>query len=77
MEVNVKMTTDEFLEFMEWTKDKKRYKEEASRIAKRLEVFCKKVCWALESDKKRTGKAKIADQDHADELLEMARKFLA
>lgn len=37
----------------------------------------KKTCWAIDEDPKKPGKVKIIDQDHAAELLEMAKDYLA
>lgn len=39
--------------------------------------MAKKVTWAMAEDDKRPGKVKITDQEHAVELLEMARDYLA
>ena len=35
------------------------------------------MTWAIEEDPKRPGKVKIVDQEHAVELLKMAREYLA
>ena len=75
MEINVKMSADEFMEFMEWKKDRNRYRADLDATTKKWETFVNKVCWALEDDPKRPGKAKITDQKHAAELLEMAKEF--
>ena len=77
MEISVKMSADEFLEFMEWQKDRNRYREDMAAATKKWEIFASKVRWALENDPKRPGKVKIADQEHAEELLEMAIEFFA
>ena len=39
--------------------------------------IAKKTCWAIDEDPKKPGKVKIIDQEHAAELLEMAKDYLA
>lgn len=77
MTVTVAMTTDDFLEFMAWKNDRKHYIDEMAKKSSKWEMLAKKTCWAIEEDAKRPGKVKIIDQDHAAELLEMARDYLA
>ncbi len=77
MDITVKMTAEEFEEFRAWTKDKNRYNADLARTVKKWETFAAKVCYALDMDPKRPGKAKIIDQEHAAELLEMAKDFFA
>lgn len=73
MNITVNMTAEEFLEFVAWGKDRDYYK---NRLDKR-EMLAKKTCWAINEDPKKPGKVKIIDQDHAAELLEMAKDYLA
>lgn len=42
-----------------------------------MEILAKKTCWAIDTDPKKPGKVKIIDQEHAAELLEMAKDYLA
>lgn len=77
MDVTVSMTAEEFLEFVEWKKDHTHHKKEIDAQARKTELFAKKVCWAIEEDPKRPDKVKIIDQEHAAELLEMAKNYLA
>lgn len=77
MEITVKMTAEEFEEFRAWEKDRNYYKADLASTVRKWETFVNKVCWALGEDPKRPGKAKIIDQEHAAELLEMAKDFLA
>ena len=69
------MTAEEFLEFVAWGKDRDYYK---SRLEKELKSgdYWQRKCWAIDEDPKKTGKVKIIDQDHAAELLEMAKDYL-
>ena len=77
MTVTVAMTTDDFLEFVAWGKDRDYYKSRLDKELNEREMLAKKTCWAIDADPKKSGKVKIIDQDHAAELLEMAKDYLA
>ena len=77
MEVNVNMSAEEFLEFMDWKRDREQYNNEMAARAEKMELLAKKTCWAIEKDPKRPGKVKIVDQEHAAELLEPANDYLS
>ena len=77
MEVTVNMTAEEFLEFVAWQKDRDYYKRRLDKELNKREILAKKTCWAIDADPKKPGKVKIIDQDHAAELLEMAKDYLA
>ena len=77
MEVPVNMTAEEFLEFAAWGKDRDYYKSRLDKELNKREILAKKTCWAIDADPKKPGKVKIIDQDHAAELLEMAKDYLA
>ena len=77
MTVTVAMTTDDFLEFVAWQKDRDYYKNRLDKELDKREMLAKKTCWAIDEDPKKPGKVKIIDQDHAAELLEMAKDYLA
>ena len=77
VDVAVNMTAAEFLEFMAWKKDHDTHKAEMAAKNSELEFLAKKICWAIDADAKRPGKVKLIDQDHAAELLEQAKEFLA
>ena len=77
MEVTVNMTAEEFLEFVAWGKDRDYYKNRLDKELDKREILAKKTCWAIDADPKKPGKVKIIDQDHAAELLEMAKDYLA
>ena len=40
-------------------------------------MLAQKTCWAIDTDPKKPDKVKIIDQEHAAELLEMAKDYLA
>lgn len=77
MDVTVTMTAEEFLEFMAWKKDRNHYNAEMAAQSSKWEIMAKKVIWSIEEDPKRPGKVKIVDQEHAAELLELAKDFLS
>ena len=77
MNITVSMTAEEFLEFVAWKKDRDYYKSRLDKELNRRETMVKKTCWAIDADPKKPGKVKIIDQDHAAELLEMAKDYLA
>ena len=77
MEVTVNMTAEEFLEFVAWGKDRDYYKNRLDKELNKREMLAKKTCWAIDADPKKPGKVKIIDQEHAAELLEMAKDYLA
>ena len=77
MEVTVNMTAEEFLAFVAWGKDRDYYKSRLDKELNKREILAKKTCWAIDADPKKPGKVKIIDQEHAAELLEMAKDYLA
>lgn len=77
MEVTVNMTAEEFQEFVAWRKDRDYYKSRLDKELNKREILAKKTCWAIDADPKKPGKVKIIDQDHAAELLKMAKDYLA
>lgn len=77
MEVTVNMTAEELLEFVAWGKDRDYYEKELDKELNKREILAKKTCWAIDADPKKPGKVKIIDQEHAAELLEMAKDYLA
>lgn len=77
MNITVSMTVEEFLEFVAWQKDRDYYKSRLDKELNRRETMAKKTCWAIDEDPKKPGKVKIIDQEHAAELLEMAKNYLA
>lgn len=77
MNITVNMTAEEFLEFVTWGKDRDYYKNRLDKELDKREILAKKTCWAIDADPKKPGKVKIIDQDHAAELLEMAKDYLA
>lgn len=77
MNITVNMTAEEFLEFVAWGKDRDYYKNRLDKELDKREILAKKTCWAIDADPKKPSKVKIIDQEHAAELLEMAKDYLA
>jgi len=77
VEVTVNMTAEEFTEFVVWRKEQDYYKSRLDKELNKREILAKKTCWAIDADPKKPGKVKIIDQEHAAELLEMAKDYLA
>lgn len=77
MNVTVTMTAEEFQQFVAWRKELDYYEKELDKETAKRELMAKKVCWGVEEDPKRPGKVKIIDQEHAAELLEMAKDYLS
>lgn len=77
MEITANMTAEEFLEFVAWRKEQDYYKSRLDKELSKREMLAKKTCWAIDADPKKPGKVKIIDQEHAAELLEMAKDYLA
>lgn len=77
MKIVVEMSSEEFLEFTEWQKDKDRYKHQLASSEARIVRLAKSVDYAVEPDPKKKGKYKIVDQDHMDDLYELAGDILA
>lgn len=71
MDVYVKMSEQEMQQFLKWKEDKKVKRAEEGR----LELMAKKVTWALGVDGEN-GKVTVIDDEHAEELLEMANMYL-
>ena len=46
MTVTVAMTTDDFLEFVAWGKDRDYYKSRLDKELNKREILAKKTCWA-------------------------------
>ena len=58
MTVTVAMTTDDFLEFVAWRKERDYYKSRLDKELNKREILAKKTCWAIDADPKKPGKVK-------------------
>lgn len=71
MVFQVTMSEQEASEFLQYREHKKKYTMERDRIGELAQT----VLRAIESDPEKGGKVIIADQDYAEELLEMAAMY--
>lgn len=60
MEITVKMTVEEFQQFVAWQKEQGYYEKEMDKELNKREILAKKTCWAIDADPKKPGKG----QDH-------------
>ena len=74
MKVTVELELHELEEFIGWRKDKKTYDRETEKMADEMELMAKKILWAVEENPKKPGHYKVVDQDHLDEVVEMANE---
>lgn len=75
MKVTVELELHEVEEFLSWRKDKSCYDREEQKMAEEMELMAKKILWAVKENPKKPGSYKIDDQDHMDELVEMAAEM--
>lgn len=76
MEINVKMTAEEFQEFMAWQADKEKYSRETERLRRAPEYIAASLRWAVEPVEGKTDKFKIASQEHMGDVWDMAEEFM-
>jgi len=76
MEMSVKMTSSEFLEFEEWRKERGRYEIELNRVRGTPEMIASSLSYAVESVEGKTGKFKIVDHEHMGDAWDMIQEFL-
>ena len=73
MEITVTMTPDDFMEFMEWKKDKTASEKALREVGKNLESMAGMVLKTLEErEGTRVPQYKIASQADAAKLVEAA-----
>lgn len=77
MDVTLTMTEQEFLEFLQWQKDRETYHADKAGLIGKLNRFTQKALWAIEEDPNYPDKVKIIDQQHAVELLELAKDYFS
>ena len=76
MEITVKMTVEEFQQFVAWQKEQDYYEKELDKELNKREILAKKTCWAIEPETKKTRKVKKNEHDHAAEIQEKAQEYL-
>lgn len=76
MEITVKMTVEEFLEFNEYQKNRAVYAEKLVKLKRLPETLAQKLVFAVEPDPKKPGKFKIVDQEHMADLWDLTGEIL-
>lgn len=76
MEIQIKMKIEEFEEFLDWKKEKRKYARELNEERRRRLLLAEKVLFAVELDYEKEEHYIVRDQDHMDELAEMASEML-
>jgi len=75
MKVTVELEHKELTEFLAWLDDREMYKKELRKNGRQLLVLAEKVTFAIEIADDDEHYC-VADQDHLDELAEMAYEIL-
>ena len=75
MKITVEMGIKEFEEFLEWKKDRAVYERQLHTARRKKNVLAEKVLMAVELDSEEKHYV-VYDQDHMDELAEMAMEAL-
>ena len=75
MKIVVEMTSEEFQEFLRYKADKGCFDVDLQEADRKMEYLNKKILWALEPDEKKPEKIKIISQEHAAELVDMAKEW--
>lgn len=76
MEISVKMTAEEFREFMVWQTDRERYTKETERLRRVPGNIAASLRWAVEPVAGKTVKFKIVSQEHMGDVWDMAEEFI-
>jgi len=76
MEISVKMTAEEFQEFMTWQADKEKYFKEVERLRRAPECIAASIRWAVEPVEGKAAKFKIVSQEHMGDVWDMAEEFM-
>ena len=72
MDVTVNMTAEELVEFLEFRKERGRYKYQTERLGAQIDRFVVAISEAIDPDPEKPGKYKIRNQSYADELWLLA-----
>lgn len=76
MEITVKMTSDEFLEFIEWRKNREAYEREVNEVCDKLEELAEKVLDTIKAcDETDAPEFKIKSREAAEDLVAAAEKI--
>lgn len=76
MEINVKMDTAEFQEFMEYREAKAKYEVALRRVEEAPAMIAVSLSYAVALVEGKPGKWKIVDQEHMGDVMSMAGEYL-
>lgn len=76
MEISVKMTEDEFQEYMLWKRDRTQYIREMEKLRRIPEVLATSLHFAVEPVEGRGGRYKIVSQEHMADAMDAAAEFM-
>lgn len=76
MEVGVKMTAEEFQEFMDYRADKERYERDLVRLRQVPVAIASSLRWAVEPVEGKPGRFKIMSHEHMADAWDMAEEFM-
>lgn len=76
MEVTVKMTAEEFQEFVAWRTEKDAYRKEVDRLIRAPCLIASSLRWAVEPVEGKAGRFKIIDQEHMSDAWDAAMEFM-
>lgn len=76
MEISVKMTSDEFLEFMAWKSDKARYTEMEKNLRRAPAMIAASLRHGVQQQDGPRAKFKIIDHEHLGDAWDMAAEFM-
>lgn len=72
MKVTIEMTSEEFVEFLNWKKEDGYYRKKIENADRVAAMMARSVNYAIEPDPKKQDKYIIVDHGHADDLYMMA-----
>ena len=76
MEINVKMDTSEFKEFMEYREAKAKYEVALKRVVNAPAMIAMSLANAVDPVEGKPGKWKIVNQEHMGDVMSMAEEYL-
>lgn len=76
MDINVKMTAEEFLEFMAWKTDKAKYTEMENRLRRAPGLIAASLRHGVQPQDGPRAKFKIIDHEHLGDAWDMAAEFM-
>lgn len=75
MEINVKMTAEEFQEFMAYQADKTTYTKQMEKRTRVPECIAASLHFAVEPLEGKPGRFKIVSQEHMGDVWDMLEEF--